>query len=323
MQYSVSVGEIIDQFELEELFMPADGRDIPVLRADLNRPGLALAGFTDYFDNKRMLLMSRSEMAYLRTLEPELRRARVSNMFSRRPPGVLVARGVAPLPELMEPAQQYNVPVLRSYESSTTLTSKVFEYLSIMLAPRVLVHGGLMEVYGWGTLILGESGIGKSETAVELIKRGHRLVADDAVEIKRLPDGGLQGTSPASIRHFIEIRGIGVLDVRRLFGMSAVKLQENVLLVVQLELWDDHKTYDRLGLEDEYYEILDVKIPTITVPVRPGRNLATIIEVAAMNARMKMMGYNSAEELNRRIMHAINTGQQEDFYSSSRGFPVP
>ena len=187
-------------------------------------------------------------------------------------------------------------------------TPKFFEYLSIQLAPRTTMHGVLMEVYGWGVLITGESGIGKSETAVELIKRGHRLVADDAVEIKRLPDGRLQGTAPESIRHFIEIRGIGVLDVRRLFGMSAVKLYENVLLMVRLENWDSKKKYDRLGLEDETMDILDVPVSTITVPVRPGRNLSTIVEVAAMNARMKMMGYNSARELERRILESIQAG---------------
>ncbi|NLT58601.1 MAG: HPr(Ser) kinase/phosphatase [Clostridiales bacterium] len=306
MQYAVLLGDIVETFGLEELYMPEGGEDIPVYRADLNRPGLALAGFTDYFDNKRMLLISRSEMAYLSTMASEVRRERVEAMFVRKPPGVLLARGVVPVPELMELALQHEMPVLRSYRSSTVLTSQVFEYLSVMLAPRELVHGVLMEVYGWGVLMVGQSGIGKSETAVELIKRGHRLVADDAVEIKRLPTGMLQGTAPETIRHFIEIRGIGVLNVRNLFGMSAVKLHENVLLVAQLELWDEHKVYDRLGMEDQYYEILGVKVPSMTVPVRPGRNLSTIIEVAAMNARMKMMGYNSAEELDVRVLRAIN-----------------
>ena len=308
MQYSISLGHIIDKFELEELHMPETGRKKQILRSDLHRPGLALAGFTEFFDNKRLLLMSRSEIAYLRQLDPTLRKSRIDEMLSRRSPALILARGVIPLPELREACQNFGVPLLRSNESSTILTSKLFEYLSIQLAPRTTMHGVLMEVYGWGVLITGESGIGKSETAVELIKRGHRLVADDAVEIKRLPDGRLQGTAPESIRHFIEIRGIGVLDVRRLFGMSAVKLYENVLLMVRLENWDSKKKYDRLGLEDETMDILDVPVSTITVPVRPGRNLSTIVEVVAMNARMKMMGYNSARELERRILESIQAG---------------
>ena len=308
MQYSISLGHIIDKFELEELHMPETGRKKQILRSDLHRPGLALAGFTEFFDNKRLLLMSRSEIAYLRQLDPTLRKSRIDEMLSRRSPALILARGVIPLPELREACQNFGVPLLRSNESSTILTSKLFEYLSIQLAPRTTMHGVLMEVYGWGVLITGESGIGKSETAVELIKRGHRLVADDAVEIKRLPDGRLQGTAPESIRHFIEIRGIGVLDVRRLSGMSAVKLYENVLLMVRLENWDSKKKYDRLGLEDETMDILDVPVSTITVPVRPGRNLSTIVEVAAMNGRMKMMGYNSARELERRILESIQAG---------------
>ncbi|MBQ6058568.1 MAG: HPr(Ser) kinase/phosphatase [Clostridia bacterium] len=306
MQYSVSLGHIIDQFDLEVLHMPQDGRERQLLRADLHRPGLALAGFTEFFDNKRLLLMSRSEMAYLRQMDPALRRKRIDEMLAHRSPAVVLARGVAPVPELSEACERFGVPLLRSDESSTTLTSKLFEHLSIQLSPRTTVHGVLVEVYGWGVLIIGESGIGKSETAIELIKRGHRLIADDAVEIMRLPDGRLQGMAQETIRHFMEIRGIGMLDVRRLFGMSAVKLYENVLLVIKLENWDNRKVYDRLGLENETIEILDVAVPTITVPVRPGRNLATIVEVASMNARMKMMGYNSAKELERRILKSMN-----------------
>ncbi|MBQ3077090.1 MAG: HPr(Ser) kinase/phosphatase [Clostridia bacterium] len=308
MQYSVKLGHIIDKFKLEELHMPKGARERRVLRADLHRPGLALAGFTKFFDSKRLLLMSRSEMAYLRQLDPEVRRERLEVMFAKRAPATVFARGVTPLPDLLEAAKKAGMPVLRSGESSTTLTSQLFEYLSIELSPRTTMHGVLVEVYGWGVLILGESGIGKSETAIELIKRGHRLVADDAVEIKRLPDGRLQGTAPESIRHFIEIRGIGVLDVQRLFGMGAVKLYENILLVIKLENWENGRRYDRLGLEDVTMDILDTPVPAITVPVRPGRNLATIVEAAAMNARMKIMGYNSAQELERRILASIQRG---------------
>jgi len=311
MQYSVSIGEIIDTFALEVIFMPEGGRDIRVLRADLNRPGLALVGFTDGFDSKRLILVSRSEIAYMKKMEPELRHTRLNEMLSLRPPGIIVARGVAPSQEMMAAARRYDVPLIRSYESSTVVISKIFEYLSMMLAPRVQFHGGLVEVYGLGVLILGESGIGKSETAVELILRGHRLVADDMVIVKRLPGNLLQGEAPEAILHFIELRGVGVLDVRQLFGMSAVKMHENIMLVVQLELWQDEKAYDRLGMLDETFEILGVQVPIVTIPVRPGRNLASIVEVAAMNTRMKMMGHNSAVVLDNRILQAIRQSQSE------------
>ena len=297
MQYSISLGHIIDKFELEELHMPENGRKKQILRSDLHRPGLALAGFTDFFDNKRLLLMSRSEIAYLRQLEPELRKSRIDEMLSRRSPALILARGVIPLPELREACQSFGVPLLRSGESSTILTSKLFEYLSIQLAPRTTVHGVLMEVYGWGVLIMGESGIGKSETAIELIKRGHRLIADDAVEIRRVSSKSLVGQSPENIRHFIELRGIGIINARRIFGMGAVKLQEKIDMCINLEIWDATKVYDRMGMDSEYTEILGIKVPVMTIPVKPGRNLAIIIEVAAMNNRQKKMGYNAAYEL--------------------------
>ena len=295
MQYSISLGHIIDKFELEELHMPENGRKKQILRSDLHRPGLALAGFTDFFDNKRLLLMSRSEIAYLRQLEPELRKSRIDEMLSRRSPALILARGVIPLPELREACQSFGVPLLRSGESSTILTSKLFEYLSIQLAPRTTVHGVLMEVYGWGVLIMGESGIGKSETAIELLKRGHQLVADDAVEIKRISDT-LHGTAPELIRHYIEIRGVGVIDVKQLFGMGAVQFETEIDLVIQLEQWQDGKFYDRLGLGEETYTLLDVSLPIVTIPVRPGRNLAGIVEIATMKNRQTKYGYNAGRD---------------------------
>ncbi len=311
MEYSIALKEIIDKFSLETLYLPENANDLRVTRADLNRPGLALAGYLDFFDNDRILLMGRTEISFLERFTSEKRYDTVARVMARRPPAVIFARGVTPPEEIMRAVRENEVPLLRSYDSTTNLTAKMFEYLSTELASRTTVHGVLMEVYGWGVLMLGESGIGKSETAVELIKRGHRLVADDAVEIKKLPDGRLVGTAPPSTRHFMELRGIGIIDVRRLFGMSAVKIYENVLLIARLEAWNQEKHYDRLGLDDQYEELLGIQVPTITVPVRPGRTLATIIEVAAMNSRMKMMGYNSAEALNRRIMRDMNQDMDE------------
>ncbi len=303
MEYSILLKKIVENFKFETLYLPENYESLIITRADLNRPGLALAGYLNFFDNGRILLMGRTEMSYLNGVSKEERYDKIARVMEHRPPAVIIARGVEPPEELLRSVREQNIPLLRSYDSTSNVTAKMFEYLSSELAARTTVHGVLMEVYGWGVLIMGESGIGKSETAVELIKRGHRLIADDAVEIKRLSDRRLVGTAPATIRHFMELRGVGILDVRRLFGMGSVKLTESVLLIARLEAWDQNKHYDRLGLDDHFEELLGVEIATITIPVRPGRNLATIIEVAAMNSRMKMMGYNSAEALNMRIMN--------------------
>ncbi len=223
---------------------------------------------------------------------------------------MVVARGLDIFPEMLEVSKRYDIPVLRSNDVTSKFLSGLIRYLNVQLAPRTTMHGVLVEVYGEGILMLGESGVGKSETALELVKRGHRLVADDAVEVRRVSDKTLVGTAPDIIRHFIEIRGIGILDVKNLYGVGSVKMTENIDLVVHLELWDVNKNYDRLGLVDEYTDILGIKVPSLTIPVRPGRNLAIIMEVAAMNNRQKNMGYNAAKVLNERFMKEISKGSE-------------
>ena len=304
----VKLHQIIDEFHLNLFYAPAGCLESHVTSMDVYRPGLQLVGFYDHFDAGSIQVLGKVEWAFLQGLDSHQRERVFELLFEKKIPLLIFARDYQPSPECLAMAEKYGVPVAGSGEYTTDLMAAMTSSLHVHLGPTTTLHGVLVEVYGEGILLLGGSGIGKSETAIELIKRGHRLVADDAVEIKRLPDGRLQGTAPESIRHFIEIRGIGVLDVRRLFGMSAVKLYENILLVVQLENWDSKKKYDRLGLEDKTIDILEVPVPAITVPVRPGRNLSTIVEVAAMNARMKMMGYNSARELERRILESIQAG---------------
>jgi len=303
--YSVSVGKIISEFKLEELNHVSGAHDIPVRTADINRPALQLAGFYEYFGSDRIQLIGNVEMAYLRTLSYEDRYNRLNTFFSWDTPCVILARGLEPFPEMVEIANKCGRPLLRTTEETSRFASYLIYYLNVELAPRVTKHGVLVEVYGEGVLMLGESGVGKSETALELVKRGHRLVADDVVEIRKVSNKTLVGSSPDIIRHFIEIRGIGILDVKNLYGVGSVKMTEGINLIVHLELWDMKKQYDRLGINDEYTEILGLRIPSLTNPVRPRRNLAIIIEVAAMNHRQKKMGYNAAKVLNQRVMREI------------------
>jgi HPr kinase/phosphorylase len=237
------------------------------------------------------------EFAYLSTIDEKTRYERVDMLFAQRIPALIISRELPYFPEMVELAKKYEIPLLRSKESTSSFMAALIAFLNLHLAPRITRHGVLIEVYGEGMLILGESGVGKSETAVELIKRGHRLVADDAVEIRKVSNISLVGSSPENIRHFLEIRGIGIVNARRLFGMGAVKVTEKIDMIVELEPWDSEKVYDRMGVDSEYTSILGVKIPYNTIPVKPGRNLAVILEVAAMNNRQKKMGYNAAQEL--------------------------
>ncbi|NLM10513.1 MAG: HPr kinase/phosphorylase [Clostridiaceae bacterium] len=303
--YDVTLGRIISEFKLEELNYVPGSHDILIKTADINRPGLQLAGFYEYFGSDRIQLIGTVEMAYLSSLSYEDRYASLCSFFNHDFPCVIIARGKEPFPEMIELATEYGIPLLRTDEETSRFASYLILYLNVELAPRITKHGVLVEVYGEGVLMLGESGVGKSETALELVKRGHRLVADDVVEIRKVSNRTLVGSSPDIIRHFIEIRGVGILDVKNLYGVGAVKMTENINLVVNMELWDTNKQYDRLGINDEYTEILGLKIPSLTVPVRPGRNLAIIIEVAAMNHRQKKMGYNAAKVLNQRVMQEI------------------
>jgi len=308
---SVSLELIIKEFNLEEIYLPCDAKDIKVVRSAVNRPGLQITGYFDHFEEERVQIIGHVEHDYLGQMSSEDRAFRLNEFFAHKPVAVVVSTDLEIFPELMEAAKTYEVPLLRTSTTTTTFLAALIAYLDVALAPRITRHGVLVEVYGEGILILGDSGIGKSECAIELVKRGHRLIADDAVEIKRVSAKTLVGSAPEIIRHYVELRGIGIVDVRRIFGMGAVKMTEKIDLVIKFEHWDQNKMYDRFGLDNETTDILGIKIPTITIPVRPGRNLAVILEIAAMNNRQKKMGYNTAEEFNKRLM-GIYEGKGED-----------
>ncbi len=307
--FTVRLEKIIEEFKLEEICVP--NKKIKIETAEVNRPGLQIAGFFDYFEVRRLQIFGMVECTYLSGLTSEERYKSIDALFSRKIPAVIITRNQDVFPEVSELAEKHGVNVLRTSMSTSYFMSALIAFLNVELAPRITRHGVLVEVYGEGVLILGESGVGKSETAVELMKRGHRLVADDAVEIKKVSAKSLVGTSPEIIRHFIEIRGIGIVDVKKIFGMGAVKDTEKIDLVIHLEVWQKGKQYDRLGLVDEYTNILGIDVPSLTVPVRPGRNLAVIFEIAAMNNRQRRMGYNAAEELNNRILGHMNEAEEE------------
>ena len=296
-EFSVSLDRIIGEHELEVLYCPQDPANIHIYSCDVNRPGLQLGGFYEYFDNTRIQIIGKTEFTFLEQRNEEERRAAIDTLLSKRPPALVITRDLELFPEITELGEKYGVPILRCKASTSAFMAKLIAFLNLNLAPRITRHGVLIEIYGEGVLILGDSGVGKSETAIELVKRGHRLVADDAVEIKKTSNVTLVGSSPDNIRHFLELRGIGIINARRLFGMGAVKVTEKIDLIVELELWNPDKIYDRMGVDNEYTTILGVKVPSLTIPVKPGRNLAVILEVAAMNNRQKKMGYNAAQEL--------------------------
>ncbi|HKM32057.1 MAG TPA: HPr(Ser) kinase/phosphatase [Oscillospiraceae bacterium] len=305
--FTVSLEKCISEFELESVYLPDGPEKLMISNNDVNRPGLQLMGFYEYFDNNRIQIAGKMEFAYLETMEEKTRVERLDLLFSKRIPALIVSRDLEIYPEMVPIAKKYAVPLLKSKESTSSLLARVIAFLSLELAPRITRHGVLIEVYGEGLLILGESGVGKSETAIELVKRGHRLVADDAVEIRKASNITLIGSSPENIRHFLELRGIGIINARRLFGMGAVKVTEKIDLIVELELWNPDKVYDRMGTDNQYTSILGVKVPSLTIPVKPGRNLAVILEVAAMNNRQKKMGYNGARELLEKLGLEVET----------------
>ena len=304
-EFSVTLGQLITEFQFELIYGPEGFEKIEITTDDVNRPGLQLAGFFDYFEPQRLQIMGKAENAYVEQFDEEKRTDIFEKLCATGIPAVIVTRNIEVFPELIEAAKKYDVAVLRTNEFTSSVTSALVASLKVSLAPRITLHGVLVELYGEGILILGDSGVGKSETAIELVKRGHRLIADDAVEIKRVSDRTLVGCAPEIIRHFIELRGIGIVDVRRIFGMGAIKETERVDMIINLEQWVEGKMYDRLGMDNQYTDILGLRIPSLTIPVRPGRNLAVIIEVAAMNHRPKSMGYNAAKELNERMMKSM------------------
>jgi HPr kinase/phosphorylase len=309
MAKNVRVSELVQQFHLE-VVAGEDGLRRTILTDDLNRPGLEMAGYFNYYPVDRAQMLGRTELAFLETLTTEERRDRMERLCHEETPCIIITRGLDTPFELIEIANERSFPVLRSSVATTILLSRITNFLEKKLAPSATIHGVLVDVYGVGMLITGGSGIGKSETALELVKRGHRLIADDAVEIRQTSDNNLFGTAPDLIRHLLEIRGLGILNVMTLFGAGAVRNQTGISLVVKLENWQQDKQYDRLGLDEETTKIIETEVPLLTVPVRPGRNLAVILEVAAMNFRLKRMGYNAALQFTNKLTEAIS---EEDY----------
>ena len=308
MEYTIPLSQVEKEFSLERVTVPENYDSLQVSSPEVWRPGLALTGFYDVFDSNRISVIGNAEHHYLSDLSHEDRKKKLYDFAEHLPVAIIFTRELEVFPELIEAARQFNIPVFSSKEKTSPLIASLISSLNTHLAPRITRHGVLVEVYGEGILILGDSGIGKSETAIELVKRGHRLIADDAVEIKRVSAKTLVGSAPDIIRHYVELRGIGIIDVRRIFGMGAVKQSEKIDLVINLEHWIQGKMYDRLGIDEEKVDILGNLIPSITIPVMPGRNLAIILEIAAMNHRQKKMGYNTAEEFNKRLMEQIENG---------------
>ena len=299
--YSVPLKQLVEEFHLEVAYAATDFDSIRLTVEDVARPGLQLAGYFDHFEPMRLQVMGNVEMSYLSKLTDGERAVIFDRLLSYKFPALLIARDIPPDDQCLEMAKKHNVTLLRSKEATSTIISAIITYLRAALAPRITRHGVLMEVYGEGLLLTGDSGIGKSEAAVELLKRGHRLIADDAVEIRKISESSLVGTASALIRNYVELRGIGIINVAKLFGMGAVKAENEVNLVVNIVPWNTQEVYDRLGLEEQYMEILGVQVPMITIPITPGRNLAVILEVAAMNNRQRKMGYNAAMEFTEQI----------------------
>jgi len=299
--YSVPLKTVVKEFKLEVVYAATDFDRIQLTVADVSRPGLQIAGYMDHFEPMRLQVIGNVESSYLQKLTEQERTVTFDRLLSYKFPALLIARNIPVDPLCLKMAKKHNVTVLRTADTTSTIVSSIIAYLRGLLAPRITRHGVLMEVYGEGLLLIGESGIGKSEAAVELLKRGHRLIADDAVEIRQISESSLVGTAPELIRNYIELRGIGVINVAKLFGVGAVKAENEINLVVNIVPWNPQQVYDRLGLEDQHIEILGVNVPMNTIPIKPGRNLAVILEVAAMNNRQRKMGYNAALEFTEQI----------------------
>ncbi len=310
--FTVSLEKIVKEFSLKTLYTPSPLSEIMISSNEVNRPGLQLAGYFEYFDASRIQIIGKSEESFIGHFTPEKAEARIREFFSRKPVAVVVCRDLAFGEIYIEIAKECGIPILNSADTTSSFAAALIAFLNLNLAPRMTQHGVLVEVYGEGILLIGESGVGKSETAIELVKRGHRLIADDAVEIRRVSDKSLVGTAPDNIRHFIELRGIGIINASRIFGAGAVKLTEKIDLVINIEQWDVSKQYDRIGLEKQTTELLGLSIPSLTIPVKPGRNLAVIIEVAAMNNRQKKLGYNAAQDLLKKLGMTDDTSDETE-----------
>ena len=300
-QRSISLERVIHKEHYEVLYLPKPASEIMIISPNVNRPSLMFSGYTEFFDNKRLQFIGHMERGYIDSMGEEGRRKAIEILLKAKPPAVILTRNQEPFDDLMELAERYHVAILRTNDTTSLATSSASYYLSEQLAPIFVQHGELVEVYGEGVLIIGDSGVGKSEVALELLSRGHRLIADDLVEIRKINKKTISGMSPANIRHFIEVRGIGIIDAKTLFGIGAVKIRQKIHMVIKLENWNPDKAYNILGLEEEKMDFLGVKIPFLTVPVKPGRNVAMIVEVAARNNRLKKYGYNAAEELMKKL----------------------
>ncbi len=307
----VDLQKIINEQKLKVIYTPEEPSQIMIGTTEVNRPGLPLAGFFDEFDPKRIQIIGNAETRYISLLSDELRHERLSEFCKRHPAVIVVTHGNEIDPMLLELVEYFEVPLCWTENNTSDFMAALIAYLHVQLAPQITRHGVLVEVYGEGILITGDSGVGKSETAIELIKRGHRFIADDAVELRKVSAKAIVGSAPELIRYYIELRGIGIVDVRRLFGMGSVKATEKIDMVINLEPWVQGKMYDRMGLDTEYTDILGIQIPTTTIPVKPGRNLAVVLEIAAMNNRQKKMGYNTAEEFNQKLLKSMGISEDE------------
>ncbi|MFJ7977605.1 HPr(Ser) kinase/phosphatase [Peribacillus sp. JNUCC 23] len=308
----VRVKDLVDTFNLE-LVSGEEGINRPIITSDLSRPGLEIAGFFDFYPAERIQLLGMTEMSFFEKLSAPERTSRMENLCRDITPGIIISRAHEVPEELIIASEQQSVPVMRSSMKTTRLFSHLTNFLESKLAPTTAVHGVLIDIYGVGVMITGKSGVGKSETALELVKRGHRLVADDCVEIRQEDQDTLVGNAPELIEHLLEIRGLGIINVMTLFGAGAVRSNKKISLVINLELWEKNKQYDRVGLDEEKVKIIDTEVTKLTVPVRPGRNLAVIIEVAAMNFRLKRMGVNAAEIFSSRLNNTISGNGHEEF----------
>lgn len=309
---SVSIERLIEKLELQNLTPEVDISSAKITQPDINRPALQLAGYFEHYDEMRPQIIGFVEHSYMQQMSDEKKREVYPRVLTEQIPCIVFCRDLKPDDIFIEVAKKNNVPVLSTDMSTSAFMAEIIRWLNVKLAPCISVHGVLVDVYGEGVLITGESGIGKSEAALELIKRGHRLVSDDVVEIRKVSDDTLVGTAPDITRHFIELRGIGIIDVKSLFGVSSVMDTTNITLVIRLEDWDKEKKYDRLGLEESYTEYLGNKVVCHNIPIRPGRNLAVICESAAVNHRQKKMGYNAAQELYQRVQNSLNKGREEE-----------
>ncbi len=311
-RYSVKLSQLVEEFGLKKVYTPPNFENVRIVTPDLNRPGMQLVGFFSHFDNERIQLMGTVEIMYLKTLPSTERRKIFAELMKRHIPALIICHSMQIYPECLEMAEKYQVSLLSTDLDTSVFEAELITSLNIYLGPRITRHGTMLEVYGEGILLTGESGVGKSETAIELVKRGHRLIADDAVEIKKISYRTLFAESPPLIQHYIELRGIGVVDVMRLFGMGAIKSRQELDLIINIETWQDGMMYDRLGLENQYTTLLGVQVPIMKIPVKPGRNLAVIIEVAAMNNRQKKLGFNSAQEFTERINRHFAESMKEN-----------